>query len=53
MSKEQEMFALIDEFENSSLNARNFCKIKDMVPQLFITGRKRKPGWNHPEATGL
>ncbi len=35
MSKEQEMFALIDEFENSSLNARNFCKAKGGVPSTM------------------
>jgi len=28
MSKEEKMFALIEEFEDSSLNGRDFCKEK-------------------------
>ena len=48
MSKEQEMFALIDEFENSSLNARNFCKIKDMVPSTFYYWKKKKARMESP-----
>lgn len=42
MSKEQEMFALIEEFENSSLNGRDFCKAKGLVPSTFYYWKKKK-----------
>ena len=44
MSKEQEMFALIDEFENSSLTARDFCKAKGVVPSTFYYWKKKRYG---------
>lgn len=46
MSKEQEMFALIDEFESSSLSGRKFCKIKGLVPSTFYYWKKKKYGQN-------
>lgn len=53
MSKEQEMFALIDEFENSSLNARNFCKAKGVVPSTFYYWKKKKTRMESPEGEGF
>ncbi|SHG74409.1 hypothetical protein SAMN05444483_12617 [Salegentibacter echinorum] len=53
MSKEQEMFALIDEFENSPLNARNFCKTKGVVPSTFYYWKKKKAGKESPETSGF
>lgn len=42
MSKEQEMFALIKEFESSDLNGREFCKTKGLVPSTFYYWKKKK-----------
>ncbi|MDR9458208.1 MAG: hypothetical protein RI572_12450 [Salegentibacter sp.] len=53
MSKEQEMFALIDEFENSSLNARNFCKTKGVVPSTFYYWKKKKARMESPGSGGF
>lgn len=41
MSKEEEMFALIDEFKNSSLTARDFCKSKGVIPSTFYYWKKK------------
>lgn len=41
MSKKQEMFALIDEFENSYLKARAFCKAKGLVLSTFYYWKKK------------
>lgn len=46
MSKEQEMFALIEEFESSSLSGKKFCKIKGLVPSTFYYWKKKKYGQN-------
>lgn len=46
MSKEQEMFALIDEFESSDLSGRKFCKNKGLVPSTFYYWKKKKYGQN-------
>tara|TARA_R110002049_G_scaffold303602_1_gene498057 strand:+ start:57 stop:338 length:282 start_codon:yes stop_codon:yes gene_type:complete len=42
MSKEQKMFALIEEFEVSPLNGRDFCKDKGLVPSTFYYWKKKK-----------
>ena len=44
MSKEQEMFALIEEFESSALSGREFCNIKGLVPSTFYYWKKKKYG---------
>ncbi|MBW2962813.1 IS66 family insertion sequence element accessory protein TnpA [Mesonia aestuariivivens] len=46
MSKEEEMFAMIDEFDNSSLTARDFCKAKGVVPSTFYYWKKKRYGQN-------
>ena len=46
MSKEQEMFALIEEYESSSLSGKKFCKIKGLVPSTFYYWKKKKYGQN-------
>lgn len=53
MSKEQEMFALIDEFENSSLNAKVFCKTKNLVPSTFYYWKKKKARKESPRTSGF
>ena len=53
MSKEQEMFALIDEFKNSSLNARDFCKTKELAPSTFYYWKKKKARNESPESGGF
>ncbi|MCR9226165.1 MAG: IS66 family insertion sequence element accessory protein TnpB [Flavobacteriaceae bacterium] len=42
MSKEQQMFALIGEFERGELNGRDFCKDKGVVPSTFYYWKKKK-----------
>ena len=42
MSKEQKMFALIEEFEGSPLNGRDFCKDKGLLPSTFYYWKKKK-----------
>lgn len=42
MSKEQEMFALIEEFESSDLNGIDFCKTKGLVSSTFYYWKKKK-----------
>jgi len=42
MSKEEKMFALIEEFEDSSLNGREFCKEKGLLPSTFYYWKKKK-----------
>ncbi|MCM4168413.1 hypothetical protein KCTC52924_01985 [Arenibacter antarcticus] len=42
MSKEQEMFALIGEFESSPLNGRDFCKAKGLLPSTFYYWKKKR-----------
>ncbi len=51
MSKEQEMFALIEEFESSALSGREFCNIKGLVPSTFYYWKKKKYG--HDSNTGF
>lgn len=42
MSKEEEMFGLIKEFESSDLNGKEFCRTKGLVPSTFYYWKKKK-----------
>lgn len=53
MRKEQEMFALIEEFENSSMSGTDFCKAKGMEPSTFYYWKKKKFQRNAPEGVGF
>lgn len=53
MSKEQEMYGLIDEFEISGLNCRDFCKDRGLVPSTFYYWKKRKAQKESPESGGF
>jgi len=53
MSKEGEMFALIDEFEISDLNGRDFCKAKGLLPSTFYYWKKKKARRDTGSGTGF
>lgn len=53
MSKEQEMFALINEFEDSSLSGREFCETKGLVPSTFYYWKKKKARNESPGSGGF
>ncbi|SHG11386.1 hypothetical protein SAMN05444483_1053 [Salegentibacter echinorum] len=53
MSKEQEMFTLIDEFKNSALNAKAFCETNGVVPSTFYYWKKKKALKELPETSGF
>lgn len=53
MSKEQEMFALIDEFQIGDLNGRDFCKVKGLVPSTFYYWKKKKAQIDTGSSTGF
>lgn len=53
MSKEQEMFALIEEFENSSMSGKDFCQAKGVVPSTFYYWKKKKIRHEIPERKGF
>lgn len=42
MSREQEMFSLIAEFEDSPFNGREFCKSKNLARSIFYYWKKKK-----------
>ncbi|MDT7827672.1 hypothetical protein RQM65_06385 [Pricia sp. S334] len=53
MSKEQEMFALIDEFENGVLSGKDFCRAKGLVPSTFYYWKKKKARIDTGSSTGF
>ena len=53
MSKEQEMFALIEEYECSDLNGRDFCRDNGLVPSTFYYWKKKKAQMETGSNTGF
>jgi hypothetical protein len=42
MSRAQEMFSLIADFESSPLNGQDFCKSKNLARSIFYYWKKKK-----------
>lgn len=53
MSKEQKMFALIDEFQIGDLNGRDFCAVKGLVPSTFYYWKKKKARMDTGSSAGF